>query len=211
MTKIEAAKQLLKPLEAEYKTTLLRNAVAIFLDGSDEKQARFATLTENSGEGIAVYASALYQRLTQAVESTMGHTREWGVGQTAKLHAAIMEVMHDVNLSEVPMPSTRDVGRRLATTKDVFDHIRNIIRAACGDRLNAVYMEVQVAKRAREIRYTHTTVPVIVLDALPDEVQVLGASYAKGHATVSLKDDEEVNEELLKKVFKDVNKRLRKK
>ena len=208
-TKIETAKQQLPVLQAEYKTTLLRNAVAIFVDGSDEKQAQFATLVTNTGEGVAAYADALYQRLTLEVEATMGHTREWGVGQTAKLHSALMAVMFDLKLSEIPMPSVRDVGRKLKTHEDVFNHIRSIVRAACGDQLNALYLETEVSRRAREIRYTHTTVPVVVLGALPDEVQVLGASYAKGYATVSLKDDEEVNEDLLKKVFKDVNKKIR--
>lgn len=209
--KIEAAKLQVPALEAEYRTTLLRNAVVIFLDGDAVKQFNLAKLVEDSGEGVATSTRSLYDRLTQAVEVGMGRTREWGVGEVQRLHSALMEVMHEVKLSEIPMPSTRSVGKRLATSADVFAHVRQLVREACGDQLNALYMSVQVAKRAREIRYNENMVPVVVINALPDEVPVIGGVYAKGSATIAIKDDEEVNKDLMTKVFKEVSKKIRKK
>lgn len=209
MTKITAAKDAIKPLEAEYKAQLLRSAVAIFVDGSPEKVKTFAKIVHDEREGVVVDASALYDRLTLGVEATMGHTREWGIGQIHKLHQLLMEVMHDAKLDEIEMPSRASVDRKLPTRQDVYDHIRNIVRAACGDRLNARYLETLAAREALAIRYTHNIVPVVVLHATPDEIQVLGASYAKGFAPAPIRDDEEVTKELMVKVFRDVNKKVR--
>lgn len=207
--RIAEAKEEMKKLRAEYKKALLGNGVAIFLSGDSVKAGEFAKLIHDSGEGLVADAEALYKRLASVVEPTFGETRQWGVGQTHKLHMALQEVMSEIGLVEIPMP---DVTKNpiLRTTDEIVAHIRQIVRASCGDAFNSLYMGEQALKDALQIRYMGVLAPVAVLNWKDDEAAGLAMSFAKGSATVNLTEDDTINKEFLTKAFTEVNKKIRK-
>jgi predicted nucleic acid-binding protein len=203
-TSIEKAKTDLKALRAAYKKVLLSNGVAIFLTGDSAKVTELAKLADEEG-GIVVDANALYERLAKEVEQTISDQRSWGIHQVHKFHLALQEVMHEVGLSELPMPS-RDTMPLVKTFQDVVDHIRSVLRAAVGDQLNAIYIEAQAAKRAFEIRYIGVMTPVLIAGAKDGEFHQLSKSFGKGTATVNVLASDEVNKEFLGKALKQIRK-----
>lgn len=209
-TAIEDARAKLPALKRAYKEALLRGGVAIFLDGDAEKAAAFAKLIRDSGEGLVADANALYERLARGVDATLSDARTWGVHQTAKLHRDLQEVMHEVGLTELPMPSRTEMPV-VPKYEDTLAHVRKTLRDAVGDTLNNLYIAEQVLKGAMEIRYTGSVAPVAILNAAEEDRPALAKGFAKGGATVHLKADDTIDEEYLKKAFKDINKRIRKK
>lgn len=207
---IEEAKARLGSLKKAYREAILKNGVAIFLEGNAEKAAEFAKLIRESGEGLVVDASALYERLAKGVNGTMGDTRQWGVHQSAKLNRDLQEVMHEIGLKDMPAPTRKDMPV-LPKYEDVVAHVRGLIRDTCDDTLNALYIAEQALKGAIEIRYTGSVAPVAILNATDEERYGVAKSFAKGSATVTMKADDEIDKNYLVKTFKDVNKRIRKK
>lgn len=204
----------LKKLLEQYKTTLLQNSVAIFLTGDTAKAAEFSKLIRDENEGLTVDAGALYERLTAAVEETYGDREregvEWGIAQMNRLQVALQEVMHEVGLKELPMPAT-DSLPFLTGHAEILGHVRSLIRNACGDALNGLYLEVQAVNAARSIRYIEGMVPVAISNATEDEVNGLSRSFLKGVSVLPLNSTDEINKEFLIKSYKDINKKIRNK
>lgn len=207
---IDEAKKKIGDLRAQLKDAILKNGVAIFLGGDSAKANEFAKLIHDEGEALVVDAKALYHRLASRVEAGIAPSRQWGVQETYLLHLGLQDVMQEVGLTEMPMPS-RTVMPHVPTAEDVVNHIRTIVRNACGDLLNRMYIEEQAANDAIKIRYMNSVVPVAILNAEKDEVDGLGKVFAKGSATVIISSDDNIDREFMIKTFKDINKRIRKK
>ena len=211
MTRIAQTRDSLKTLRAEYRQTFQSCALAVFVSGSPEKVAEFLAVAAAAGnEGIAVSASALYERLATGVEEGLAGRREWGIQQTYRLHSGLMEVMEEVGLTEMQMPD-RATSPILPTHADVVSHVRQVVREAVGDELNSLYVEHLAVQKALEIRYIGVAVPVLVTDAREDERVGVARRFAKGSATVVVPETETVDEAFLVKAFKDVGKQLKKK
>lgn len=209
-TKITEAKARLAELTGQYRGLLLRNGVAIFLNGDPDKAQQFAALVRSEGEGLVADANALYTRLAKDVEPTLAEAtvRQWGTTQTHRLHLALQEVMHELKLTAIDMPA-RDQPM-VPTFNDVVDNIRRLIRNSNGDEMNRLYVEEQAAKDALAIRYMGSLAPTLILNASDDEKNVLGSGFAKGMATVTVSSEDNIDKEFLIKTFKQVNKSIRK-
>jgi len=209
---IEDARNKLVGLKAAYKQQLLKNGVAIFLSGDQQKAAEFAT-TLVAEEGLVANASALYERIGSAVAETLAGREnegvEWGVAQTHRLHLALQEVMHEVGVRELPMPD-RTATPFVVGRAAIVAHVRTLIRNASGDLLNALYMEDQIVRQAMLIRYTQGMTPVAILGATEEEYSGLARAFAKGSTVVELEATDNIDKEFLVKTFKDVTKQIKK-
>lgn len=204
-TAITNAKAELKATRAEYRQVLLHNAVAILVGGDSAKVTEFVTLAKDEG-GIVVDAAALYERLAQGVEPTLGDRRMWGIHQSHMLHKTLQEVMTELNLTELPMPArTPDVV--VESHQDLVAHIRKLIVDGVGNELNALYVEEETAKRAFEIRYIGSTAPVLIVNAEAGEATALAKSFGKGEASVTVNSDDEINKDFLVKTLKKIRKK----
>lgn len=204
-TAIVEAKAKADGLRREYRTMLLRNAVAIFVNGDKAKLVEFAKLADEEG-AIVVDASALYTRLAKDVEPTVGDQRSWGIHQTHKLHLALQEVMHELGLTSMPMPSRGEMPL-VPTFDDTVAHIRTIVRGATGDDLNNLYIQAVVVRRALAIRYIGVMAPVLIVGALDDEQAALAKSFGKGEMKVVVVATDEINEDYMSKVIKRIRKK----
>lgn len=206
---IQNAKDRLVVLKALHKEALLQNGVAIFVEGDKEKVSQVISQMSANG-GITVDASELYTRLANEIEPTLSDARTWGVAQTHKLHLGLQEVMSELGLSEMPMPA-RDSMPVVKDPAATAAHVKEVIHGAMGSSLNALYVEAQAAKTAFEIRYIGVTAPVLIYNAAQDEEGDLGKSFAKGSVKAPVSATDEVNEEFLGKLMKDVSKRISRK
>jgi hypothetical protein len=174
------------------------------MKGDPNKIQEFSNFVYGEGEGLVVDASALYKRLADEIEPTLSDSRQWGVGQTQKLHMSLQEVMHELGLVELPMPD-RNSMPVVRTYEDVVGHVRDIVRSACGEFLNKLYLEAQAVKSALRIRYTNTLTPVLITNARDDEAGELAKSFAKGSAEIMVTKEDDVDKDFVYKVFKQVN------
>jgi hypothetical protein len=207
---IAEAKGKLKELENTYRQTVAKNALGIFVDGPQAKVKEFSAVVQAQGEGIVLDASALYQRLADAVFATLPEDKgvEWGVAQTHRLHLGLQEIMHEVGISELPMPTRNQEPPFVTTREDVVACVKSFIREAAGDVLNRAYLQLALGNAARIIRYTGNVLPVIVESTEPAEASGLGFLFGRGVATVAVAEDDVVDPAFMVKTFKDVNKKL---
>jgi hypothetical protein len=204
-TAVRNAKDELKDVQDEYRTLLLRNAVAILVGGDAVKAAELAALAKDEG-GIVVDANALYTRLAQTIEPTLSDQRMWGVQQSHMLHKGLQEVMTELNLTELTMPArTPDVS--VPTFDDVVEHVRVLIVDGIGNTLNALYVQDEAAKRAFEIRYIGTTAPVLVVNAREKEAAAIAKGFGKGDASMTVNSEDEINKDYLTKALKKLRKK----
>jgi hypothetical protein len=210
---INEAKIKARALTKEYKETLLRNSVAIFLEGDPTKTAELAKLVKDEG-GLVVNAAALYERLGKAVEATLSEREsrtgvEWGVTHTHRLHLGLQEIMHEVGVTEMPMPpqSGRPLVKNLS---EISSHIRSILSEADGGILNKLYLEEQLLQAARLIRYNGSVAPVFVVNVDPGEVYNLSKAFGKGSATVPVAAEDVIDKEFLGKTLKTISSMNRK-
>ena len=209
---IAAAKERLPGVQARYKDSLLQNAVAIFVSGDKAKVAEFTSLIRSENEGLVVDANALYDRLARDVTMTLPDNRgiEWGITQTHKLHLSLQEVMHEVGLRELPMPSN-GTAPFVNGYDDVLENVKGLMRAAVGGTLNKLYLEKDLIGEAMKIRYTSSMVPVIVTGADQAEIYDLSRVFGRGSTDVAIPDGTLVDKEFLVKTFKEINKKLKNK
>jgi len=205
-SRVREAQDHLKEVRAEYKKTLLKNAVAIFLEGDAAKIEAAVALARDNG-GVVIDANALYERLAKPAEATLSEARQWGVAATHRLHLGIQEVMYETGLNEVTMPASELP--YVATYQDVVAHVKHLIRNAVGDQLNRFYVEESLARAAIEIRYTGVTVPVLVVNAEPSEQATIAASFLKGNTSMKIEATDEVDKDFLSKLLREAGKKVR--
>lgn len=209
-TRVREAQDRLKDLRVEYRNALLKNGVAIFLEGDAAKVGEFVQLVVDGNEGLVVDANTLYDRLAREVEVSLSDQRNWGVTQTYRLHQALQAVMFELGLSEMPMPS-RDSMPIVPTYADTVAHVKSIVKGAVDNQLNRLYIINEALNAAIKIRYIGVMAPVLITNATAEEARELSQEFGKGTATVKVTAEDEVNKDFLSKTFRDVNKKIRKK
>lgn len=205
-SRVREAQDHVKEVRTEYKRALLKNGVAIFLEGDAVKIEAAATLAREN-DGVVIDANALYERLAKPVEATLSEARQWGVSATHRLHLGIQEIMFETGLSEVSMPASELP--YVATFQDVVAHVKKLIRNAVGDQFNRCYVEEDLVRQAIKIRYTGVTVPVLIVNAEPNETATIAASFLKGNTSMKIEAADEVDKEFLSKLLREAGKKVR--
>lgn len=196
-------------LVTEYTNTLMANAVAIFIKASPAKSSEFEKVVKESG-GLVLDATALYNRLTDSVFETLASSdrvrgTEWGVAQTQRLHSALMQIMHELKIPEWNSPRlVTDVF--LKNRNDVYDQVRAAVEATSGMTLSKRYLELELYRAARIIRYNGNTAPVFIINATEEETKVLGSGFGKGVSTATLKEEDPITQETIASILKETKK-----
>jgi len=210
-TAIKGAKDRVQKLKGDYATTVQANGVAIFLHGPEGKVQEFTTLVRDLGEAVVIDAAELYtQRFLPVLEGSLGPKREWNSTQAAIMHRLLAEVGKELKVfmtRAMRLPATMTLPEK----SDTLNFIRNTIREELGDDFNAQYLRNAVAREGLKIRYMGAVAPVIVVNATPEEAIGLGQLFGRGKATVTITDEDTVNEEFIKATFKSVQKQIKNK
>lgn len=212
---IASAKLRLEALLTEYKDALVKTGILIFLEGDRERAGELATLVTKENEGLVVDATALYERVANAIEPSLSDctsTRQsyWGVHQVYIMNNLLQQVMSEVGLQEMDMPD-RTTFPIVKTHQDLVNHIRQAVRSSVGDGLNRLYLIRQMLDQTKKIRYIGIMTPVMVLNASEEEQAGLSLGFGHGATTISMKADDTVDKPYMVKAFKEISKRIRKK
>lgn len=198
---IRAAKDKLESLEKQYQKEFLAAAVAVFLDGPGAQ-----ALVGYHGV-IAADASALYRRITDLVDPTLGSSRTFTANQGSRVLTELRNVgveLHVASMKQVDFGPAVEV----PTFSDTLAVIRNGVRKALHDDLNRMYLEAVVVRQALALKFTGNSAPVFIVNALPDERDALATPFGKGQTTWSVRADVEVNDDYIRNIIKEVNRRL---
>lgn len=209
LSAIGAAKARLETLKTQYAEGVLYNGVAIFLYGPRDKTEQFEQSVANLGGAVVIDGSEMYQRIALPVERAIGRDRKFGVEQTSIMHRVLGEVSNEVKVwisRALKLPTDVILPDAAAT----LAFVRNTVRAAVGDDLNATYLKTALAREALKIRYKDPVVPVLITNTTPEEAFGLGLLFGKGRANIELTEADEINEEFIKKTFKNIQKNLKK-
>lgn len=207
-TAVKAAKARAAQLKSEYGKALQDNGVAIFLHGPADKVQMFTKLVSEMNEAVVIDAGALYKRFFDIVEPSIGPTRLWTATQTAIMHRLLGEVSKEVKVF-LTRALRLPVNVAVPNKEDTLNFIRDNVRKELGDDFNAQYLKQEVSREGLKIRYMGTVVPVIVINATPEETIGLGQLFGKGKATIHVSDEDNVTEDFIKASFKNVQKQIK--
>lgn len=190
-------------LEKQYAKFLRGGLCAIFVNGTEEKVNAFL---DAAAPQIAVDASKLYRRLADDVEPFMRTDRTFEPAQFGQLLQALSHLGRELNAQSVPLPQYRDGSVVCPDAASLADHIRSIVRESMGDELNAYVLFGDVFNKALSMRYYKERVPVIVVNATPEEQQGLAVHF--NDQTISVTLDGEVDEKTVREAFSSLKQRL---
>lgn len=216
-SRIAEAKEKANKLVDEYQAALAANSVAIFVYGSSAKTSEFEKLVRETG-GLLVDADALYNRLTNAVWATIPdgvQSTEWGVQQTYRLQMTLQEVMHELKIKELEMPARAD-SVVLKDKEAALNYIRRVTKdlvvyGAPNVTLNRFYLNQEMYRAARVIRYKGNIAPVFIMNAAQEDAPKLAYGFGKGVSAVTIADGDTIDTEYLKKTIKEITNQLNKK
>jgi hypothetical protein len=206
---VEHAKQDVKRLQTEYEDSVLKHGVAIFMYGPNEKLDAFTQAVTNLKEAAVVDANEMVNRLVEAVEKTMGTSREFTVSQAQILSVRISDIIRELGLPVLRMIQINELPY-LANQEDVTAFVRKVLATQVNATINLQYLKRSVAREAEKIRYKLSVAPVIILNADAEDIPMFGSMFGKGMARVTVSDDDNIDEEFIAKTFQEVQKSIKK-
>lgn len=209
LSSIGAAKTRLDALKRDYANSIMTNGVAIFLYGPANKTDEFIQLVQKLNGAVVVDGAELYKRIASVVEPAIGRDRRFGTTQTAIMHRVIGEISKELNVwvsRAMKLPS--DVV--LADANATLDFVRTSVRDQMGDDMNLTFLKNAIAREALKIRYKDPVAPVLLSNLTPEESVGIGMVFGRGRANIELTENETIDEEFIKKTFKNIQKNLKK-
>lgn len=182
---IREAKDALVHLYDEYTAYFCKVGVAIFIFGDRDEQAKFAQVAEEDLHLLTVQADALYNRLSDDIWPSVGGGGEYTAVQHRKLLLGLREVAEELNVEHMEYPGD-EFYASVQTKEALTEHVRNLVRAATGDLLNAAYIEREVVKAAIEAENAGNVIPVVVVGATSAETKGLATTFGKGNTTITI-------------------------
>lgn len=193
------AQDRLVELKKTFADTLRARQAAVFVDGTNTAVHDFTEIAQDEG-ALAVRADELYRKLASDIEPVMRRDRLIEPEQFAQLMRALYDVSRTMNVQDFPQPSFVP-GKILNTFDDIVAYVRETVRSAAGDQLNAVFLQNRISETALNIRYQKDIVPVIVTGALEQEVSGLAALFENRRIQLKLDNEEEITKETVSKAL----------
>lgn len=179
------AKKNLPALKAKYLDYLQDAALVMVLSGTQNSQTKFAEIAAEEGNTVTVDAKALYLKLSEGIEESLGYTREFGVTQLSLVINGIRDICLDLGIRETDRP--RHLEQVVVLTQaDIVDHIRKIVRESDSDFLNVKYMSNTLLQQGLSKRYNQSVVPVVIMNASEEEAKALSQFWSKPYANVQV-------------------------
>lgn len=207
---VQAAKEKLAELEKEYFTRVRLSSLGMFLFGEPVRVATFAEIASEEAGVFLVQGDALYQRLADKVEPSLGPTREFGTHQLGILIDELKLIMRrelDIRTMKLPemyeSPALKD---RIA----LVAHIRRLIQRAVGDDLLRLWINKQVNELALGAQFSGKLFPVAIVGLDLREVTGLIPLFTNAMTVeVGTSDDGEVNKEYVLNQLSTFKKKIR--
>jgi hypothetical protein len=181
----QEAKLNLPALENQYLYYLQEAALVMILRGDDVSQKGFAEIAAQEGNTITLDAGALYRKLSEGVEESLGYSREFGVTQISQVVDSIRDICLEIGIRETDRPRHMEQVVVLRQA-DIEAHVRKIVRASDNGFLNNMFMSRELLTQALAKRYTQAVVPVVIVGAEEEEIEALKQLSVKTQAIVKV-------------------------
>ncbi len=211
--KKNGAMQALPELRKELVRMVEQSAGAIFLSGSKEGIDSFIVEAQDLTEGniVIVDATDMYNYLATGTERGLRRDRRFSMDCLNSWVDTVMKLLDMVQVDGIPAPNlTGNLNKVIPDTAAMTQLVREAltsVKAAhgvtVGDGLNAIYLQQKAAEEAIKDGIATPFLPVIVLNATPEEAQGdLAKTLFFGRNIAYEAKDSEVTESQVKGVFK---------
>ncbi len=177
---VREAKEQEGKLRTEYATRIGTSTSVYFPFGNPDKAVAFKDIAAKEGDAISVDSNALYLRLAEGVEPSIGHTREFGSSQIMHLTTKIREEFTalgfpNATFNRLILPEVRVV----ADVAAVAVYARELCERSLGTGLNAMVINKNIIDAALASRFAGKVLRIVVLNATPEEYNALNMSFRR--------------------------------
>lgn len=198
---IRQAKDALPKLRIEYLTRILKNAFGFFVEGEDaEKTKAFVDIAVANG-ACSVDADALFQKLADEIQYSIGPTREFAVTQVSLLDHALKKLVEDTGYDGTLNRTTISELRVVKDRAKLVDYIRELVARHNGSTPVTVYAQRDIVDQAFKNKFTGRNLVVIVRNAAANNRAALGGLFRKV-TTVDVDGIETVDEPTAEAIFR---------
>lgn len=216
-TRKNGAIQALPGLRSELVRLVEQNAGAIFLSGSKEGMESFIATAQELLEGAVVFVSAkeIYTELAKLTERGLRTDRRFSMDTLNSFVDGTMRILDRLDVEGIPAPNlVPQLNKVFPDTESVAVMLREVFQAmkdqnqnSVGDGLNAIFLQLRAAEEAIKESIATPFLPVIVLDATPEEVKgSLGQTLFFGRNVFFEATKPEVDTNDITNLFKELKK-----
>ena len=201
----------LETLRKDFANAVRRASIAVFLAGDPARQEKFAEIAkkEVTGAMVVVHADAVYERLANRVQPSLGASRQFGVGQHQLLLGTLTDVEKELDIRWMSRPAPGS-DRAIQGHEDLVGYIRSLIRTSVGDELTKVYVDRQIVDSAVSVEFAGSTLLVIVVGSDAAETAALSGLFTHANTIpVGTSEDGEVDTEFVLKYLAQTKKKLK--
>lgn len=174
------ATQALPGLRAELVRMVEQNSGAIFLSGTKAGVESFIGEAQDMTDGAIVIVSAkeMYSELAKDIERGLRVDRRFSMDTLNAYVGGIMKLLDKVEVDGIPSPNLvpnlnkvfPDLDSLTALARESLQSIKSS-NGTVGDGLNAIYLQLRAAEEAIKEDVATPFLPVIVVDATPEETK----------------------------------------
>jgi hypothetical protein len=168
-----AARSELPRLKRELSSIVGPNAGAIFVTGTAEAARAFADIAEDDVPAIVLDAREMYDVLAKAMSAGVRADALFSQETLVSFISGLRALMSDLGVQSIAAPDfTPFMGRRVPALADLAIVAKEALASAKADgALNAMYLAHRASEEALKAEWQHPFLPVVVLNATPDEVE----------------------------------------
>jgi len=199
---VSRSKLALPKLRQEYLTRILRSSFGFFLESENqEKNDAFTKIAVENG-AVVIDADAIFQKLADAVQYSLGPSREFSVTQIGLMDHALNELVESTGL-EGSLNRTQIKELRVVKNRErLVDYIRDLVAASNASVPVTVTAQSDIVKQALEQKFAGKRLVVVVRNAAAGNRAALTGLFTKVKV-VDLDEVETVNEETAAVIFRD--------
>lgn len=173
------ATQALPGLKAELLRLVEQNAGAVFLSGTKEGVESFIGAMQDVTEGAVVMVDAgdMYNFLATGTERGLRRDRRFSMDCLNAWVDSVIKLLDILQVDGIPAPNLTgylnqvfpDTASMVAVVRRALNELKAPNGVSVGDGLNAIYLQVKAAEEAIKEGVATPFLPVIVLNATPEE------------------------------------------
>lgn len=165
---------------AALRSVIGQYTMGIFVSGPGAKA--FSEVAEDEGPALVLDVSEMYRKVAEAWYPTVRIDKVFALDCLIPFIGATNNLLGPLGVRQIASPDFGGFfGRPVTCLEDAVAVTRDILRKTVADDLNGLYLNNALAVRAVEAEWDLAVVPVVLLNATPDEEKVLLTDLFYGH------------------------------
>jgi hypothetical protein len=211
-TSVQQAKDRLVQRRSLYDQYVDGHAAVIVLQGPGAtpfSHENFADLASDVGDTVTFFADSLYKRIAGVIEPTLNAERRATSEAIGEAASAFRAWALNVGVRTYTIPDWDYIRTHASHSKeDLVAIVRTAIRNTTGDIVNVASLKHLVREQSALLKTAESVIPVIVVDAIPEEAEALANAFGNRGITFTLAD-EPLSENTVVKAFNQLKIKLK--